>query len=499
MEARLTARPGLGEPMAPSTKRNKSFDSPRASNLASLTTPGRRKSTDTLPSLSSRSRTNSSVNFEEVKREEEDARNRVARLKAQISRSERLERELHVEEVRKKRRDQAMAPRTQDVELAARFANTKPSSDDEILLLAGLFKEHLGKRYREATRCSGDDDCSIPWLLSKTERHHGMLSFAGFTRMTREVLGLSEQELTESRLLSLWLTGLQPPTPPPPPAGKKNQPAPDRAPREPVTPASLVTLRGIAQFIKLGAKQDGTDMAERARQVRERIIVEKRNAAKAVRADITDRIRAPPSGSSGALRPEASPGEVRTLAELMNQQMAILFSPNERTFFRLFKFMDTDGSGMIEFDEFEHMIRKVLCLSTDALPQDRLLGLWHTIDADKSGRICQGEWGRFMRFGCAEACKPDSWIKFEEAPPDSPPASHGAVSPRLTPRRTRILFGNNPMADDQARIRAQRAKQRDRDESEREILRRVKENSRSLDAEAQRLEALLAEKERARR
>ena len=57
------------------------------------------------------------------------------------------------------------------------------------------------------------------------------------------------------------------------------------------------------------------------------------------------------------------------------------------------------------------------------------------------------------------------------------------------------------MADAKARLRAHQAEERDRlkDDSDGDIARRLKENARSLDVEAQRLEALIAEKERARR
>ena len=51
--------------------------------------------------------------MEEVKQEELQAQNRVARLRAQLARAERLERELHVEEARKKKRDQVVAMRDQ--------------------------------------------------------------------------------------------------------------------------------------------------------------------------------------------------------------------------------------------------------------------------------------------------------------------------------------------------------------------------------------------------
>ena len=223
-------------------------------------------------------------------------------------------------------------------------------------------------------------------------------------------------------------------------------------------------------------------------------LVDNRAAAKSVRDDLIHRIRAPAELTAAGGVPKASKAEVRALAELMNAQLAVLFAPNERTFYRLFKYMDADGSEMIEFDEFESMVRKQLQLSPSELPHERLVGLWRAIDADGSGRVCQGEFGRFMRFGCAEVCDPDSWIKMD-------PNANSTPQWQATPRRTRISQGGNPMADAQALLRARRARQRDkeREDSQGDVARRVKESTRGLDMEAQRLEALIAEKERGTR
>ena len=222
------------------------------------------------------------------------------------------------------------------------------------------------------------------------------------------------------------------------------------------------------------------------------VFAENRAKANSVRAELIRLMRVP-MNESAENAPKATPAEVRALAEMMNQQMATLFAPNERTFYRLFKYMDADGNGMIEFDEFEDMVRRQLDMPTDEMSYARLLSLWRAIDKDGNGRVDQGEFGRFMRFGSAEVCDPDSWMKVEAAAEPS--------TPQLTPRRTRISLGSNPMADAKARIRSLRAQQRDRDrdDSERDVARRIKARAQSLDLEALRLESLLAEKERARR
>ena len=391
-------------------------------------------------------------------------------------------------------------------------------------LLEALFNERLRARYHVATNLQPEEDGAIRWLCKKVERRHDdTVSLLPFTRIVREVLSLSEAELPQRQLLSLWLSGLKPIPIPDARRALGTTTAP------PVKPPATVTLRDIQQFFRRGGiGESRVGEAEQATVRRERLATgespievaeqalkrfaapvycrpgfacvyatlrspsavcsmlpvclcaDNQAIAASVRAELTERIRAPPEAMFGGAT-AASRADVRALAELMNEQMVGLFAPNERSFYHLFKFMDTDGSEVIEFDEFESMVRKQLRLGPQEVPFDRLLGLWRAIDADGSGRVCAGEFGRFMRFGCA----------------DSLSEPKGAV----TPRRTRISQGGNPMADAQARLRAHRARQRDKetDDSQGEAARRVKQSARGLDMEAQRLAAQIAEKERSAR
>lgn len=449
----------------------------------------RKKSGLSLPSVSSRSRSHASVDVEEVRNEELEAKNRVARLRAQLARTERLERELHVEEARKKKREQAIATKAEDATgLAPKLQGIKPMYNTEFLQLATLFNERLRAVYHRETRLHDDLESSIHWLIGKILIQHGDVPFLGFMRMAREVLGFSEVELSESQACRLWMTGLKLPPPKPLDTG-----ASAATTGKPAQSVKVVTLREIADFLRRGGNGESQSNSERVAARRERVASENRAVAKSIRDELIRLMRVPLDIPDDV--PEASPAEVRALAEMMNQQMVDLFAPNERTFYRLFRYMDADGNGMIEFDEFEGMVRRELQLNHDDMPHVRLLSLWRAIDADGSGRVCRGEWGRFMRFGSAEVCDPNKWINNDAG------CSIGAPKPQVTPRRSRISLGNNPMADAKARLRAHQAEERDRlkDDSDGDIARRLKENARSLDVEAQRLEALIAEKERARR
>lgn len=64
---------------------------------------------------------------------------------------------------------------------------------------------------------------------------------------------------------------------------------------------------------------------------------------------------------------------------------------------KLFKHMDIDQSGRIDFAEFSKMTRSVLKLGKDAVSDQKLWGLWRAIDENGNGFICAGEFGRFMR------------------------------------------------------------------------------------------------------
>ena len=54
-----------------------------------------------------------------------------------------------------------------------------------------------------------------------------------------------------------------------------------------------------------------------------------------------------------------------------------------------------ERSGSICLSDFERVTLTDLQL---VLPRRRLLGLWKALDANGSGLVCMGEWGRFMRF-----------------------------------------------------------------------------------------------------
>ena len=97
--------------------------------------------------------------------------------------------------------------------------------------------------------------------------------------------------------------------------------------------------------------------------------------------------------------PAPTEEEVLELSRMFNGQLAKHFGPEERSFYKLFKSMDLDGSQRISFNEVETLARGPLHLSLKQLPPARLDLLWKALDHDGSGYIDAGELSRFTKLG----------------------------------------------------------------------------------------------------
>ena len=108
--------------------------------------------------------------------------------------------------------------------------------------------------------------------------------------------------------------------------------------------------------------------------------------------------------------PAASAAEVGELSEQFNTQIAFIEAdPAKRSWYKLFKFMDSDGSGRVTYEEVREMVRSEaggLRLGEDKLPEARLQSLWRALDDDASGYITVKEFGTFMKKGEAAASGP---------------------------------------------------------------------------------------------
>ena len=111
----------------------------------------------------------------------------------------------------------------------------------------------------------------------------------------------------------------------------------------------------------------------------------------------------------------SSDAEVVGMAVRFLQKMAELEpDPNKRSWYRLFRHMDDDGSGRINFHELVDMVRTELYLKPKEMPEATLKSLWAALDKDGSGYVAAGEFGTFMRKGEAELRMlhpPTTWKK----------------------------------------------------------------------------------------
>jgi len=67
------------------------------------------------------------------------------------------------------------------------------------------------------------------------------------------------------------------------------------------------------------------------------------------------------------------------------------------SWFKLFKRYDRDSSGMVDFGEMEHVLRKEVKIRKTEISDDELALLWATFDADGSGHVTIKEFSGFMR------------------------------------------------------------------------------------------------------
>ena len=70
----------------------------------------------------------------------------------------------------------------------------------------------------------------------------------------------------------------------------------------------------------------------------------------------------------------------------MNAKLAELIEDrSERSWFKLFKHMDDDGSGKMSYIELSGMVREELHLTPQDLPEKTLKKVWLALDKDSSG------------------------------------------------------------------------------------------------------------------
>ena len=143
--------------------------------------------------------------------------------------------------------------------------------------------------------------------------------------------------------------------------------------------------------------------------------------------------------------PPADPAAVDNICRRLNAQMRWLEpDPLKMSWYLLFKEMDADGSGLIEYSEFSTMVRETLKMSVSEMANEELMSVWNYMDSDRSGHVDAGEFGRFMYPRWLREQKKNvytpSWKDraFEE---------HGRSGREVRAETARLLGRTGPQAD----------------------------------------------------
>ena len=206
----------------------------------------------------------------------------------------------------------------------------------------------------------------------------GLISYLEFQGMVREELLLGHKELPEKILKAAWL-------------------ALDN------DGSGRLTVGEFGQFMQLGGheKRDSAEKAEARRKV---IFEANKRAAQKVREE-QEALKDAHIMTSMSGEAPATEEEVQDLASKLTDKMHQLFSTvhngvkSKVSWFRLFKHMDDDASGLISYIEFAGMVREELLLDSHALPEKVLKKVWLALDDDGSGSLKVGEFGAFMNLG----------------------------------------------------------------------------------------------------
>ena len=212
----------------------------------------------------------------------------------------------------------------------------------------------------------------------------GLISFVEFADMVRNELRLDDKELPEKQLKAAWLA------------------LDDDG-------SGRLTAGEFGAFMRIGEREKGRvhPLGGKVEEVdgwRERMLLANQRQSFALRAE-KDKLLDRNIASSMAGEPPATDEELKALAEMLNVKMHQLFSvinngiPTKVTWYRLFKHMDDDSSGLISYAELSDMVRGQLELSQVELPDRTLKAAWLALDNDGSGRLTAGEFGAFMRLG----------------------------------------------------------------------------------------------------
>ena len=153
--------------------------------------------------------------------------------------------------------------------------------------------------------------------------------------------------------------------------------------------------RGAARpQVKRVVQRSASLAAQQTWHARNRAIARRMNAELAERKGWSEETK-----QSVLSAPAASRDALREASVLYNEAMARLSKGESLQWFKLFRTIDEDDSGLIQYAEFVRLTRSVLRIGEWELPLRELNAAWRVIDEDGSGQVTAGEFGKFMRLG----------------------------------------------------------------------------------------------------
>ena len=246
---------------------------------------------------------------------------------------------------------------------------TEPASHDEVVALSALFNQQLDQASHKFALFTNDpsERTWIRFFQYMDKGGSGQLRWLEFEAMARVELQITPQELSNKMLRAVWA-------------------ALDRG------TSGYVSTGEFGAFMRRGEQL--TNAGATTWQQRKYAI--NKGMADQVRADAEN---AYDRSVATGVEP-ASIAEQKALSEQFSRRLAQLH--DQRSWIKLFKHMDQEGSGRITFSELAAMIRDVLQFSPRDLPGGVLRAVWAAIDPDALGYINVGEFGAFMRRGEGE-------------------------------------------------------------------------------------------------
>ena len=247
------------------------------------------------------------------------------------------------------------------------LAATPPASETEVRQLAAIFHKTL------QTMFPGPAEQRLWYKLfvQMDEDKSGRITYNELSKMVRHYLAISRTDMPEMKLRALW-----------------------RSLDEDAS--GYISAGEFGRFMKKGNENltGAPNITSRQRLIAKRLV-----DSAAYKAEL---------GALGIGRdvshrtfdvPAASLDEVAALAEQMTTKMVSLYPGQARAWVKLFKYIDADSSGQIDYREFTKMCRDHLALSPKTLSEAKLQAVWKAVEEDASGHISLGAFGRFMKKG----------------------------------------------------------------------------------------------------